>query len=86
MRNDDLTYYAEITVLVDGWPWNLSEIDFRSWFAPGRCPVTLATREIVEETSNVAIPVTASENRRAKSSRKQKKQQKRVARQHKRAA
>lgn len=87
MRNDELTYYAEIAILVDGWPWNLSEIDFRSWFAPGSCPATLGMRETVRESAMVAIPVGASENRRAKPSRKQKRNSKRAAqRAQKRAA
>ncbi len=38
MGRKDRKYYAEISILVDGWPWNLSEFDFRRFFAEESCP------------------------------------------------
>jgi hypothetical protein len=75
MFTDDLSYYAEISILVDGWPWNLSEFDFRAWFAPGSCPQALLTTVIEVKKPQIAVSVAASGNRRA--SRKQKKREKR---------
>ena len=70
MRSEVAPYYAQILILVDGWPWNLSEFDFRSWFAPESCPRALDTVEIVGETSVAVAPPRVSENRRAKKRRK----------------
>lgn len=75
MLTDELSYYAEISILVDGWPWNLSEFDYRAWFAPGSCPPALLATEIEAKKPKLAIPVAASGNRRG--SRKQKKREKR---------
>lgn len=78
MFTDELSYYAEISILVDGWPWNLSDFDFRAWFAPGSCPAALLQTlapVIAAKKPALAIPVAASGNRR--SSRKQKKRDKR---------
>src|SRR5262245_61395715 len=49
MQLQQPTYYAAIQILVDGWPWNLSEFDFRRWFAPGSCPRRLDRTEISGE-------------------------------------
>ena len=68
MFTDELSYYAEISILVDGWPWNLSEYDFRAWFAPGSCPQSLLPTlptVIAAKKPAVAIPVAASGNRRS---------------------
>lgn len=59
-------YYAEILILVDGWPWNLSEFDFRTWFAPGSCPRALEPREIAGEIVVANVGAKVSGNRRAK--------------------
>ena len=68
MFSDESSYYAEISILVDGWPWNLSEFDFRRWFAPGSCPQALMpdniAPEIAAQAAPARIPATSSENRR----------------------
>jgi hypothetical protein len=64
MRTDESSYYAEISILVDGWPWNLSEFDFRRWFAPGAMPSLLETAERMGETAPSEHAATLSENRR----------------------
>jgi hypothetical protein len=57
-------YYAEIQVLVDGWPWNLSEFDFRTWFPDGSCPRHLETEDIKRQKRVAALLVAVSGNRR----------------------
>jgi hypothetical protein len=59
-------YYAEILILVDGWPWNLSEFDFRRFFADGSCPQMMIP---VAET-RVTAASRVSENRRVGDRRK----------------
>jgi hypothetical protein len=59
-------YYQEILILVDGWPWNLSEYDFRSWFAPGSCPRALEPTEIAGEIWTGKSERRVSGNRRVK--------------------
>ncbi len=74
----DASYYAEILILVDGWPWNLSEFDFRTWFAAGSCPRALEPVEIATKTQVAAEPAQVSGNRRVLR-RKNKKAQRRKA-------
>lgn len=57
-------YYAEILILVDGWPWNLSEFDFRRFFAPGSCPQALLAVAAASEPRARTQPSRVSENRR----------------------
>jgi len=57
-------YYAEIAILVDGWPWNLSEFDFRTWFPVGGCPQHLEVEEIQRQKRVAALLVAVSGNRR----------------------
>jgi hypothetical protein len=64
MLTDETPYYAEISILVDGWPWNLSDFDFRRWFAPGAMPSLLETAERMGETRAVEHAPPVSENRR----------------------
>jgi hypothetical protein len=64
MQLQQPTYYAEIQILVDGWPWNLSEFDFRRWFAPGCCPRPLDRAEISGEFWTRDNLPRLSENRR----------------------
>lgn len=64
MNVHDPSYYAEILILVDGWPWNLSEFDFRRWFAPGACPAALDPVEIATKTARAAEVAQVSGNRR----------------------
>lgn len=64
METREASYYAEILILVDGWPWNLSEFDFRRWFAPGRCPRALEPVEIAAKTERERRLAAVSENRR----------------------
>ncbi|MDB4970600.1 MAG: hypothetical protein JWN44_6289 [Myxococcales bacterium] len=67
MKRQHATYYAEIQIIVDGWPWNLSEFDFRRWFAPGSCPSAVEATEIADETRTQDQKTQAprvSENRR----------------------
>jgi hypothetical protein len=58
-------YYAEIQILVDGWPWNRSEFDFRSWSPVGKWPRGVDSPEIVRERQMAALAIAVSENRRA---------------------
>ena len=60
MEMQQSQYYAEILILVDGWPWNLSEFDFRRFFAPGSCPAALAPVADAAKTATSRV----SENRR----------------------
>lgn len=62
----NIPYYQEILILVDGWPWNLSECDFRSWFAPGSCPRALQSTGIAGEIWTGNSERRVSENRRLK--------------------
>ena len=64
MLTDETPYYAEISILVDGWPWNLSEFDFRRWLAPGVASSLLETVERMSETRSVEHVPALSENRR----------------------
>jgi hypothetical protein len=66
----DAAYYAEIQILVDGWPWNLSEFDFRRWFAPGSCPRALVPVEIAGEIRAQYQAPPVSGNRRVDKRRK----------------
>jgi hypothetical protein len=74
MPTNDSSYYAEISILVDGWPWNLSEFDFRSWFAPDSCPTPLRVSETMRESAPHVKAVAVSENRRG--NRRQKRNKK----------
>lgn len=58
-------YYADIQILVDGWPWNRSEFDFRSWSPVGEWPRGIDPPEIVRERQVAALARAVSENRRA---------------------
>jgi hypothetical protein len=69
-------YYEEILILVDGWPWNLSEFDFRTWFAPGSCPQAVHETEIAREIKVAPAATQVSGNRRARRNRKSKKNRK----------
>jgi hypothetical protein len=64
MMPGNTRYYAEILTLVDGWPWNLSEFDFRTWFADGSCPRNMETEEIKRQKRVAALLVAVSGNRR----------------------
>jgi hypothetical protein len=67
MNRQHVTYYADIAILVDGWPWNLSEFDYRRWFAPGSCPRTVEATEIAGEIRAQKRAPRHSENRRVES-------------------
>lgn len=69
MKSQEIAYYAEIQILVDGWPWNLSEFDFRRWFAPGSCPTALVPVEIAGESRTHKAAPRVSENRRVEKRR-----------------
>ena len=73
------SYYAEISILVDGWPWNLSEFDFRTWFAPGSLPATVQQTEIARETKVAPAARQVSGNRRARNSKKGKNKNRKAA-------
>jgi hypothetical protein len=60
------SYYAEILILVDGWPWNLSEFDFRSFFAAGSCPPALSPVAAAHDRRAATPPAPVSGNRRAR--------------------
>jgi hypothetical protein len=60
------SYYAEILILVDGWPWNLSEFDFRRFFAPGSCPPALLAVAVASAPRTTTPPSRVSENRRVR--------------------
>jgi len=79
MERQQVTYYAEIAILVDGWPWNLSEFDFRRWFAPGSCPRTVEATEIAGEFRTKKKAPPASGNRRLSDRRKRKGDRRRKA-------
>ncbi len=79
MRAPKSKYYAEISILVDGWPWNLSEFDFRRFFADGSCPAALLPSENRTIADKAPAPQ-VSGNRRAKLSRAQKKRNRNAAR------
>jgi hypothetical protein len=64
MKSRNSLYYAEIHILVDGWPYNLSEFDFRTWFVPGSCPRELETDEIRRQKRVAALVTAVSGNRR----------------------
>jgi hypothetical protein len=70
MNRQHVTYYADIAILVDGWPWNLSEFDYRRWFAPGSCPRTVEATEIAGEFRAQKKAQRHSENRRVPETRK----------------
>src|SRR3954449_4248479 len=64
MKSGNPRYYLEIQILVDGWPYNLSEFDFRTWFVPGSCPKALETEEIRRQKRVAALVTAVSGNRR----------------------
>jgi hypothetical protein len=64
MNGSNPRYYAEIQILVDGWPWNPSEFDFRSFFLAGACPHDLETEEIRRQKRVAALVTAVSGNRR----------------------
>ena len=70
------SYYEEICILVDGWPWNLSDFDFRMWFAPGSCPQTLQPMEIVSEIEKPLRSAAISYNRRVRGKKQRKRNRK----------
>ncbi len=75
----DASHYAEILILVDGWPWNLSEFDFRRFFAPGSCPQALLPVAALAKPAPLATPSRVSENRRAPRRRGKKERRRRRA-------
>jgi hypothetical protein len=72
METQHAPYYAEILILVDGWPWNLSEFDFRRFFAPGSCPRALIPVADAGELRVARKTARVSENRRVGERRGQK--------------
>ena len=79
MFTDESSYYAEISILVDGWPWNLSEFDFRRWFAPGSCPQMVLTGGIEAKKPVAKVQVSASENRRTTGRRRKRDKRRKAA-------
>jgi len=79
MSSQETMYYAEISILVDGWPWNLSEFDFRRWFAPESCPHALLAVEIASESRAHNVVARVSENRRVPSRRKKRDRRRKAA-------
>lgn len=71
MNWEEASYYEEILILVDGWPWNLSEFDFRTWFVAGSRPRALEPAGIARETKRPSRPQPVSGNRRARRRRRQ---------------
>jgi hypothetical protein len=70
MGGGNTRYYAEIRILVDGWPWNLSEFDFRTWFVDGSCPHHVEDEHIRKQKQVAALLVAVSGNRRRAPSRR----------------
>jgi hypothetical protein len=79
MNVQESSYYAEIQILVDGWPWNLSEFDFRRWFAPGSCPRALDAAGIADESPAATRSAPLSENRRVARRRKRRDRRRQAA-------
>jgi hypothetical protein len=79
MKSREVTYYAEISILVDGWPWNVSEFDFRRWFAAGSCPRALVPDEIAGEMSAQYKAPRPSENRRVNDRRSRRERRRKAA-------
>jgi hypothetical protein len=79
MQSQESRYYAEILILVDGWPWNLSDFDFRRWFAPGSCPRALVPDEIAGELRVQYQAPRVSENRRVAERRKKRDRRRKAA-------
>jgi hypothetical protein len=77
METQQSPYYAEILILVDGWPWNLSEFDFRRFFAPGSCPRALQPVAAVGELHTRTKMARVSENRRVAERRGKKRDRRR---------
>ena len=79
MKMQQVTYYAEISILVDGWPWNLSEFDFRRWFAPGATPPALWPADFVGESRMAPPAARVSGNRRVGERRHQRDRRRKAA-------
>jgi hypothetical protein len=73
------SYYEEISILVDGWPWNLSEFDFRRWFAPGACPRALHPVEIAKESEERLRSQKISYNRRVRGKQRKRDRKRKAA-------
>ncbi len=69
MQSDEPKYYEDIEILVDGWPWNVRDTDFRKRGAVGRGSRMLEARRILDEKKVAALFVAVSGNRRVRERR-----------------
>jgi len=70
MRGPKSKYYAEISILVDGWPWNLSEFDFRTACPGDKWASPVEPQEILRQKRLAALLLAVSGNRRVQPDRR----------------